>query len=153
MVVTNESGFNLILFMKKLNYLFILPILVAIVFASACTEDKDAPPILSVSVSEIVIPMDGFTSEFTIECNEKWRISNSGAWLQVSQVSGNSGTSTIEVSAVLNETGTTRTAVLTISSDNGQSRRVKCSQPSKIYPSYNTSPQPPDATGMSSTAV
>jgi endoglucanase len=138
--------------MKKLFHLFILPILIGVVFTSACKEDDDAP-LLSVSVSEILISMNGGTSEFTIECNEKWHIGSSGTWLQLSQVSGNNGTFTIAVSAGLNETGTTRTAVLTINSDNGQSRRVTCSQPSKLYPSYNTSPQPPDATAMSSTAV
>lgn len=146
--------FNLNIFMKKLFDQFILPILIAGVFAFSCKEGDDAAPILSVSVSELSIPIEGIQSEITVICNEKWRISNSGStWLQVSQVTGNSGTSTIELSAGVNETGTTRTAVLSISSDNGQSRRVTCSQPSKIYPSYNTSPQAPDANGMSSTAV
>jgi endoglucanase len=141
--------------MKKLFYRFILPILIVGVFTfSSCKESDDAAPILSVSVSEISIPIEGITSEFTIICNDKWRIGNSGSsWLQVSQVSGNSGTYTIEVSAGLNNTSTTRTAILTITSDNGQSRRITYSQPTYIFPSYNTSPIPPDATGMSSTAV
>jgi arabinoxylan arabinofuranohydrolase len=115
--------------MKIFFHLFILPLLIAFVFISACKEGEDTAPILSVSVSQISIPTEGITSEFTITCNEKWRISNSGSsWLQVSQVSGNSGTSTIELSAGINNTSSTRTAVLTVSSDNGQARRVTCSQ-------------------------
>jgi arabinoxylan arabinofuranohydrolase len=113
--------------MKKLLYLFILPVLIAVVFISACKED-DAEPALLVSISELAIPAEGSKTDITISCNEEWRISKSAAWLQVSQVNGNSGTFTIEVSAGLNETGATRTAVLTIASDNGQSRRVTCSQ-------------------------
>jgi aryl-phospho-beta-D-glucosidase BglC (GH1 family) len=140
--------------MKKFFYRFILPILIAGVFTFSCKEGDDAEPMLSVSISELSIPIEGIQSEITVICDEKWRINNSASsWLQVSQVSGNNGTYTIELSAGINETGATRTVILTITSDNGQSRRVTCSQPSKMYPSYNTSPQPPDATGMSSTAV
>ena len=113
--------------MKKLFYILILPALIAGAFISACKED-DVEPELTVSISELAILAEGTEVDITISCNEKWRISNSASWLQASQVSGNSGTFTIQISAGLNETGTTRTAVLTISSDNGQSRRVICSQ-------------------------
>jgi arabinoxylan arabinofuranohydrolase len=115
--------------MKKLFDLFILPLLIAVVFISACKEGEDAAPILSVSESELSIPEEGITSEFTVISNDKWHISNPGSsWLQVSQLSGNSGTSTIELSAGINNTSSTRTAVLTVTSNNGQSRRVTCSQ-------------------------
>jgi endoglucanase len=140
--------------MKKRFYQFILPILIVGVLTFSCKEGDDAAPMLSVSVSELSMPIEGTTSEVTVISNEKWRISNSASsWLQVSQVSGNSGTYKIELSAGLNETGATRTGILTITSDNGQSRRVTCSQASYYFPSYNTSPIPPDATGMSSTAM
>jgi endoglucanase len=140
--------------MNKRFYRFILPILIVGVLTFSCKEGDEAAPILSVSMSELSIPVEGITSEFTVICNEKWRISNSASsWLQVSPVSGNSGTHTIELSTGLNETGATRTGILTITSDNGQSRRVTCSQASYYFPSYNTSPIPPDATGMSSTAM
>ncbi|MEO7049294.1 MAG: glycoside hydrolase family 5 protein, partial [Ferruginibacter sp.] len=46
-----------------------------------------------------------------------------------------------------------RSGYLDISSSNGQNRRVKVTQPPTYYPSYNTSPKAPDATGMGSTAV
>jgi aryl-phospho-beta-D-glucosidase BglC (GH1 family) len=133
---------------------FFLPILLAVVFISGCKEDNDAEPQLSVSISNLSIPPAGSTTEITVTSGDNWRISNSGAaWLMVSQSNGNKGTSTFEVSAGINATGGTRTAVVTIDSDNGQARRVSVSQLAELYPSYNTSPLPPDATGMSSTAV
>jgi aryl-phospho-beta-D-glucosidase BglC (GH1 family) len=98
--------------------------------------------------------VEGSKSEITITCNNNWRISNPAQeWLTISQVSGNSGTSTVELSTGANSTGATRTAILVVNSDNGQARRITLSQASQVYPSYNTSPKPPDATGMSSTPV
>jgi endoglucanase len=86
--------------------------------------------------------------------NDSWTINNAAsAWLQLSQVNGNSGSTKIQITPELNSTGTKRTAILTVNSNNGQGRRVSVSQLSQIYPSYNTSPKPPDATGMSSNAV
>jgi arabinoxylan arabinofuranohydrolase len=115
--------------MSKVFYRFILPILIVGVFTFSCKEGEDEAPMLSVSVSDLSIPVEGIQSEITIICNEKWHINNPGSsWLQVSQVSGNSGTSKIELSADMNNTSSTRTALLTITSDNGQSRRVTCSQ-------------------------
>lgn len=133
---------------------FFLPILLSIVLLSACKGEDDAEPVLSVSTSELSIPAEGSTSEITVVCSEKWRLSNpASAWLLISQTNGNSGTSTIQLTAGTNGTGITRTAVLTVNSDNGQARRISVSQSSQLYPSYNTSPKPPDATGMSSTVV
>jgi endoglucanase len=126
--------------------------LFAIACVVACKED-DAKPELSVSISELSIPRQGSTSEITIASSENWTINNSAQWLQVSQLSGNSGTATVQITASANGTGSTRSTVLVVNSDNGQSRRVTVSQASTIYPSYNTSPQAPDATGMNSNAV
>jgi endoglucanase len=149
--------------MKKLFYPFILSILIVSVFTFSCKED-DETPVLSVSGSDITIPTGGVTpqvfisefggtSEITITCNEKWSINNLAAWLMISEITGNSGTTTIELSAAPNTIGATRSVILTINSDNGQARRLSVSQASQLYPSYNLSPKPPDATGMSSTAV
>jgi endoglucanase len=139
----------------KLYKMFALPVLVAIFFVStsSCKED-DAGPVLTVSESEREILAEGDTFEITVTSNENWRIANpSAGWLLISKTSGNSGTYTIELSAGVNDTGITRTAVLTINADNGQARRLLVSQPVRLYPSYNTSPKPPDATGMGSTMV
>jgi aryl-phospho-beta-D-glucosidase BglC (GH1 family) len=132
----------------------LLPVFFAFVLLSACKDEVDAEPKLSVSITELLIPSVGSTSEITVNCNDKWHITNpASAWLLVGQTTGNSGTSTFELSAGLNASGATRTAVLTVESNNGQARRITVSQPSQLYPSYNSSPKAPDATGMSSTAV
>jgi endoglucanase len=145
--------------MKNRHYKkLILPILLTVIFILGCKED-DAEPKLSVSISELSIPADGGTSEITITCDDKWRISSTGtAWIGISQTSGDGGNYTIELNVEPNATGNTRSAILNVSSDNGQARRISISQKSQVvqlqlYPSYNTSPQSPDATGMSSNAV
>jgi endoglucanase len=139
--------------MNELYKKFFLPILLTVVFISGCKED-DAKPELLVSISELTIPAEGIKVDITISCNEKWRISNpAAAWVGISQASGDRGTYTLELNAGANTTGSTRTAILTVSADNGQARRLAVSQVSELYPSYNLSPKPPDATGMSSTAV
>lgn len=142
-----------ICFYKK----FVLPMLLAIAVVVACREE-DAKPQLTISIDKISMPGEGATSEVTISSNDRWAIKNSAQWLQVSQATGNSGTTTVQVTATGNATGSTRSTVLVVSSDNGQARRVTVSQAHiavipALYPNYNTSPKDPDATGMSSTAV
>ncbi len=144
--------------MKNEFYRKFLPIaLVAIALVASCKED-DAKPELSVSETELSIPKEGSTSEFTIMSNERWTINNSAEWLQVSQLSGNSGSTTVQITAAENATGSERLTILSVKSESNQVRRITVSQETIIvipalYPNYNTSPQAPDATGMSSTAV
>jgi endoglucanase len=126
----------------------------SLVSTSACKDGEETEPVLSVSESSITIPAEGSNPEITVISNDTWRISNpASGWVAVSQVSGSSGTSTIQLEIKPNSSGSTRTTVLTVTCNNGQARRISLSQESNIYPSYNTSPHPPDATGMSSTAV
>ncbi|MFZ6008825.1 MAG: cellulase family glycosylhydrolase, partial [Bacteroidota bacterium] len=115
-------------------------------------------PELSVSQTEFTFPAEETTSEITIISNDSWVINNSAQWLEVSQLSGNSGTVTVEITARANGTGSARSTFLVVNSHNGQLRRIKVSQASiviipAIYPNYNTSPKDPDATGMGSNAV
>jgi endoglucanase len=144
--------------MKNRLFKKILLLTLFAIVSVACKDD-DAKPELSVSVANLTIPVEGSTSEITIVCNDSWTISNPAQdWLQVSQASGNSGTTTIQITVAENATGSTRTTILVVKSPNGQSRRIPVSQESlliipAIYPNYNTSPKDPDATGMSSTAV
>lgn len=136
-----------------------LTVLLAIVFVSACKEENDAAPELSVSVSNLSIRAEGGNLKFTITSSEGWKISNPATdWIDISQTTGGHGTFGIDLTAEPNTTGNSRKAILNVSSDNGQARRISLSQESQhieleIYPSYNTSPLPPDASGMSSTAV
>ncbi len=133
----------------------ILVFFVLIVASVSCKSTEQVVPVLNVSVSEISFAPEGGTKSITVDCNDNWSISNAASsWLQLTQSSGNSGTATIQITiSSTNSTGAARTTTLLVNSPNGQSRRVTVSQATFIYPTYNTTPQVPDATGMSSTAV
>lgn len=137
-----------IFFFHRITLVF----LAAIVSLCSCKKE-DVDPELSVSPTTVSFAAAGSTSEITLTCNNSWSISNAASdWLQLSQASGN-GSVTIQLTTVPNATGSTRSGILTVSSENGQARRITVSQVSQLYPSYNTFPKPPDATGMSSDAV
>ena len=126
--------------------------LVAIVFFSSCKKENVEPE-LTVSPTTVSFTAEGGTSEITLTCNNRWSISNAASeWLQLSQTSGN-GSATFQLTTAPNATGSTRSGIVTVSDDNGQARRISVSQAAQRYPTYNTSPKPPDATGMTSNAV
>src|SRR5450631_4179360 len=132
----------------------LLAMLIAVAFSLGCKKNSGGTPQLSVSASSIAFPAQGADSTVTITCNSQWSIDNPAAsWLQQSQLTGTSGTATVKLTANSNTTGVTRSAILNVSADNGQGRRITVSQVSSIYPSYNSSPLPPDSTGMTSTAI
>jgi len=140
----------------KIKYInLILILFVTIPSFISCKEKTGIEPQLSVSATEVSIAAEGGTSEITLTCSDKWSIGNfASSWLQLSQTTGNSGSATIQLTvATSNNTGATRSTQLIVNSPNGQARRVTVSQALLIYPSYNTSPQTSDATGMSSNAV
>ncbi len=134
-------------FQKTLIFLAVL------LFFVSCDDTEPVDPILTVSVNELTFEAEGGQLSVIIECNDSWSTSNSVSWLQLSQLSGSDGSTSIDLTTTGNSTGATRSTTLVISSSNGQSRRITVSQPSQIFPSYNTSPQAPDATGMNSSAI
>jgi endoglucanase len=139
--------------MKITSFLNVSVLLMTIIFFGSCKKD-DVTPELKVTPLEISLNAEGDTSEFSIVTNDSWTIQNAAeAWLQVSQVNGNSGSASIQIIASKNATGNKRSTILVVDSNNGQRRRITVSQKPTIYPSYNTSPKAPDATGMSSNAV
>jgi aryl-phospho-beta-D-glucosidase BglC (GH1 family) len=139
--------------MKITSYLNVSVLLMTIIFFASCKND-DVTPELTVTPLEISLKGEGDTSQFSIVTNDSWTIQNAAdAWLQVSQVTGNSGSASIQIIASKNATGNRRSTVVVVDSNNGQRRRINVSQYPTIYPSYNTSPKAPDATGMSSNAV
>ena len=133
----------------------ILGFLMAILSLISCKKKEGVAAELSVSPSAITFPAEGGASDITISSNAAWSVNNPlSSWLQIDKKTGSSGSATIQVKTLSeNGTGASRSGYLDISSSNGQNRRVKVTQPPTIYPSYNTSPKAPDATGMSSTAV
>lgn len=135
-----------------MKYYKILIFLITPAFLS-CKSTENMPAQLTVSAATISFPFEGATFELTIDCNDEWGINNTASWLEVSQTAGASGSTAIQLTASANNTGSARTTTLSVGSANGQARHIQISQDTYIYPSYNTSPQPPDATGMNSTAA
>ncbi len=144
----------------KSNFLFfVVLILFGIMTFISCKEGDEADPVLTVSSGEVSFSGESGDTTITITSNAQWMIANSAStWLHLSQTSGISGSTTIQLTVGPNTTGSNRSAILDVTSSDGQARRVKVSQgyiyvPLTLYPSYNTSPKAPDATGMSSDAV
>jgi endoglucanase len=135
----------------KSSFLFLFFFITSVSLTSCKTDE--ASPELSVSQATMLFSAVGETLEITVNANAKWTINTPASWLQLSQTSGESGGATIHIVAAVNATGTTRSTILSISAANGQARRVEVSQASQIYPSYNLTPKPPDATGMSTNPV
>jgi endoglucanase len=82
----------------------------------------------------------------------QWNLSADAEWLQFSQVTGTKGSTTINVTALENTGSDSRSAILTISAAYSPTIKISVLQNGDYYPSYNTSPIEPDATGMNSTA-
>jgi aryl-phospho-beta-D-glucosidase BglC (GH1 family) len=124
------------------------------VFLAFCGCEKEDLITVSVSTEKIDFSENGGTAEFTISTNAaSWEIKSNLPWIQLSKSTGTYGTSTIEVTALANPDNVLRTANLTLTAGNSAPKEIKISQKGQRYPSYNTSPLPPDASGMPSTAI
>lgn len=140
--------------MKTQSWYALTGLVFVAVMSAYCSKKTTVTPALSVSLSEIAFEAKGGDSEVTVTSNVAWNISNpASSWLQLSKTSGNSSTASIQLTAAANTTGAARSAVLEVNAGNSQVRRINITQASGLYPGYNTSPKPADATGMGSTAV
>ena len=110
---------------------------------------------LSVSAPSVNFTADGGSQDITITSNADWTLSNpASSWLQASATSGKSGATVVHLSTISqNATGANLSGFLDINSSNGQTIKLIVTQLCTIYPTYNTSPIAPDASGMSSTAT
>src|SRR4051812_24391360 len=125
----------------KIKYsLAILISFITVISLFSCKKTKNEDPKLTVSAATITFTADGNggAQDITVSGNSDWSISNPAyAWLQLSTISGNSGSTVIHVTTISeNNTGATRSGILYISSSNGQARRVTVIQAPTIYPSY-----------------
>jgi len=127
---------------------------------SGTDEVKPAVTTLSVDTNKIDFVNKGNVANVKLTTNATaWTVTTSDAsWIQLSQLTGGTGTTTFTITALENTTTATRTAVITISSNQVASVQIAVSQVGVtpvaiLYPSYNTNPLPADATGMTSTAV
>jgi endoglucanase len=124
------------------------------------TETKPAAITLTSDTSKIDFVNKGNTVPVKVTTNATaWTVTTSDAsWIQLSQLSGGTGTTTFSITAKENTGTSTRTAVITISSNQAASVHIAVSQVgvtpvTTLYPSYNTNPIAADATGMASNAV
>ncbi|HNW52358.1 MAG TPA: cellulase family glycosylhydrolase, partial [Prolixibacteraceae bacterium] len=108
---------------------------------------------LTTNHSRLEFESKGSTSGLTITTDApQWSIASDAGWIRFSQASGEKGTSSVDVIATKNTVDNVRSATITISAPSAPVVRVTVSQEGDIYPSYNSSPLAPDASGMSSTA-
>lgn len=127
---------------------------VAVLAAVSCKKSSVGAPQLTLANMQDTIPSNGGTVALKFTSNAAWSVDTTGiGWLHLSQISGGNGTTTINLAAAGNSLGASRSVLLVLNSTNGQSRRITVFQDANIYPSYNTSPAAPDASGMSSTAM
>jgi aryl-phospho-beta-D-glucosidase BglC (GH1 family) len=140
--------------MRNIDFFNLIVWVLHIASFSSCESETGPDPVLTVSEKSISFAAEGGSADVVVECNDQWTVSNPGsAWLQTSLAAGGAGTTTLQLTAHINNTGASRKATIEVNSSNGQSRRITVSQVSLIYPSYNTSPLPPDVSGMSSNAM
>lgn len=143
--------------MKIVNPHKYFGLLVMVVSFWACDKKDTTVPKVSLSTPEVLFTVAGGTSEVTISTNTNWSIKSydKPEWLQISQASGGSGSTTLKITAPENKAFTDRAATLLISTADGAPIQVAVNQfsRSKLYPSYNSSPKIGDATGMKNTAA
>ncbi|PVX45623.1 aryl-phospho-beta-D-glucosidase BglC (GH1 family) [Flavobacterium sp. 103] len=153
--------------MKKTinNRLFSILLCIAFLGIWACssdsgTKEKPAAITLTSDTSKIDFQTKGNAAAVKVTTNATaWTVTTSDAsWIQLSQLTGGTGTTTFNITASENTTTATRTAIITISSNQAASVQIAVSQVgvapvTTLYPSYNTNPIAADATGMSSNAV
>jgi endoglucanase len=97
---------------------------------------------------------DGDSTNITITSDApQWYISSTADWLQLSQLTGNEGSTSVKLRVNENPGTDARSATITISAESAPVIQISVSQKAGIYPGYNTSPVEPDQTGMNSTAA
>lgn len=139
--------------MKHNNFSIILMLFIASLLVVSCNPTAQDPQLTLANTTE-EIPSTGGTVALSFTCNDTWSVDTTGiGWLKLSQISGVAGNAIVNLTAAANTSGISRSVLLNVVSPNGQARRVPVLQTPVIFPSYNTSPIAPDASGMGSTAM
>jgi endoglucanase len=138
---------------KRLQFLIFF--VTGLAFVS-CHKTNVVTPQLSVSSSNVQLNASGGNSDVTVTSNLSWSvISIMPDWLKFSQTTGDKGSTTLKISASPNTGVASRSAAISLAVSGGTPVQILISQNAGVglYPSYNTSPLPADATGMTSTAT
>lgn len=81
-----------------------------------------------------------------------WQITTSDQWLEIDNVEGPTGNSTIKLAVGANPTEGERTGTILIQAPSAPEIQLVVRQKGALYPNYNTSPADPDLAGMSENA-
>jgi endoglucanase len=140
--------------MKSKATLIIIAGFVFLMNVFSCKKNEK-PAYLNLANQTDTIASTGGTKALSFDGNDSWSIDTTGfGWLKMNSIAGSAGDVTINVSVSdTNKTSASRTKLIYLKTSSGLARRITIFQPPYIYPSYNTSPKAPDATGMSSTAT
>jgi endoglucanase len=143
--------------MKIVNSYKSLGLLLMVVSFLSCEKKDRTVPKVALSTPEVLFTVNGGSSEVTITTNTSWSLKSYDKpnWLQISQTSGNEGSTTLTITAPENKAFADRAATLLITTADGAPIQLAVNQfsRSKLYASYNMTPKIGDATGMKSTAV
>jgi endoglucanase len=143
--------------MKLINSYKPLGLLLMVASFLSCEKKDRTVPKVTLSEPEVLFTVNGGTSEITITTNTSWSLKSYDKpdWLQISQTSGDAGSTTLKITAPENKVFADRAATLLITTADGAPIQLAVSQfsRSKFFPSYNMTPKIGDATGMKSTAV
>lgn len=108
---------------------------------------------LTTNVSQLNFSNAEDSSTIVITTNaSQWFITSQPEWINCSQLQGTSGSTEIKVYVSDNPLTQNRNGDLVITAENAPTVVIKITQEASLYPSYNTSPLAPDASGMGSTA-
>lgn len=113
-------------------------------FAYVISTDKDA----------LSYPKEATSIALEVTTNAPdWSITSDAEWLQIDPNGAGAGVTTINIAAPLYDEDDWRYATISITATDAVTVEIPVIQKGDFYPGYNTSPEAPDATGMSSTAV
>jgi len=109
---------------------------------------------LSTSENSFSLKRSGDSATLTVTTDApEWAMSADADWLQLSKTAGGQGSTSVDLTAPENTGIDARTAILTLTAEHAPTVEITVTQKGEIYPNYNTSPQAPDETGMTSTAA
>ncbi|WP_159103344.1 cellulase family glycosylhydrolase [Prolixibacter bellariivorans] len=109
---------------------------------------------LSTNENSFSLKRSGDSAILTVTTDApEWAMSADADWLQLSKTAGGQGSTSVDLTAPENIGTDARTATLTLTAEHAPTVEITFTQKGEIYPNYNTSPQTPDETGMTSTAA
>jgi len=145
--------------------IFFLLTTILIIFTASCSKKAEQvvipvsvpDPVFSATPDTLKFTAAGGNDTLTVKMNGlKWEVSSNQTWVVLSFSSSSKAIDKLVITTSTNTTGITRTAILTLIMDYKTVIHVNVSQLSAsmtiTYPGYKDS-IPPDATGMSSTAM